>query len=157
VVAAAIPGQHDFAEPGAGRDQGHVGLVRLAGLKPRQRRRPETQHPVRGGLQVVHQLHARRPGALRERGLVDHPRQIDRGASAVDDGSGDPDAGRVDRDGRALQEKLSDRLLGRRVAVARGHGFADERLPATPLVEEGQRSLGPADVAGEDHPAVCST
>src|SRR5947209_759475 len=73
------------------------------------------------------------------------------GCPPAGDGPGDTEAGGVDRRPPAVGDEARDRVLERRELTARELRRARQHEGTVPTVEQGERRLGPADVAGEDH------
>src|SRR5207244_12031221 len=122
-----------------------------AGLERSERRRGEREHPVARRLEVVEQPHPSRGDARAERRLVDLPGEIGRDAPPVDDGSGDAEAGGIDPESPRGGEEARHGVLERRKLTARELRLALEHERTVAAVEQGERRLGPADVAGEEH------
>ena len=148
---------HDgLAESGAGGDDREVAPPERARLERHQLVLAERPDAVGRRLQVVQQAHP--PGGNRagEPPLLDHPRQVRGGAAAVHHRPRDADAGRLDLGPRARVEEALDGGLERLEVVARQRDLAHEDEGVAARLEEGERRLGAADVAGEDHATSAS-
>src|SRR5213592_3960079 len=139
------------SQPRARGDQRHGAPPPGAGLERSERRPGEREHPVARRLEVVEQPHPSRGDARAERRLVDLPGEIGRDAPPVDDGSGDAEAGGIDPESPRGGEEARHGVLERRKLTARELRLALEHERTVAAVEQGERRLGPTDVAGEEH------
>src|SRR5438445_445467 len=137
--------------PRARRDQDHVPPARGAALEGLEGRRREREHAVARRLEVVEQPDPPRGKARRERRLVELPGEIGRDTPSVHDGPGDAEARSLDRRPRPAVEEARHGVLEGRELAAWQRRLALEHERAVAKLEQGERRLGPADVAGQDH------
>jgi hypothetical protein len=147
---AVVLDDQSLAQPGAGGDEHHVTAARGARLQRGQLARRQRHDPVGGHLEVVEESYPLGRDGGGQGTLIDDPGQVGRHAAAVHHGSGHPQADGLDRRPGPRREELLDRGLQGREAAA-GQGLvSDGHQAALALVEQGERSLGAADVPREN-------
>ena len=153
-VGVAVPDEERLAQAGPRRDHGDRSVrFGFAEVDAVPFARQEMRHGIGDRLQVVQQHDAPQPEALAQRRFVHLPGQVGEMRATADHRPGDVEAGMVGGAVLPGQEFARHRVQAGIVGTV-VLGLRDGRTGAGRGGVQRQQGLGPADIAGQQHPSV---